>query len=128
MMRILVFLLACLTVAGGPLSAGDPAADFNISASVFPGTVTPPGTEGVITISITNLGPDDGTPLFSMQRTDDGSGLVNFPPLHFEFPGALLTGSCITVPLQRRRVLFDTGRRRGHGFGLLQTRFRSAAA
>ncbi len=94
-----VSLLAFLFVVG-QVSAGEPAADFSISASVAPGGVMPPGTEGVVTISITNHGPDDDTPLFGMLRTDDGTGVFNFPPLHFEFPEALLTGRCVAPPVQ----------------------------
>lgn len=95
--RILV--LAILLVAVGHLSAGEPLADFSISAEVLPGGVMPPGTEGIVTITVTNLGPDEGTPLFRMRRTDNGTGFFDYPPLHFEFPGALLTGPCVNVPL-----------------------------
>ena len=93
-----VSILTLLLVFGST-SAGEPAADLSISAAVAPSGVTPPGTEGVVTITVTNIGPDESTPLFSMRRTDDGTGVFDFPPLHFQFPGALLTGRCVTVPV-----------------------------
>src|SRR6056297_2621276 len=95
-----IFVFAFLTMACGQLSAGESAADYSISVDVTPGGVMPPGTEGVVTINITNQGPGDGTPLFGMLRTNDGTGAFNFPPIHFEFPGALLTGRCVAPPVQ----------------------------
>ena len=94
-----VSLLAFLFVVG-QVSAGEPAADFSISASVVPGGVMPPDTEGVVAITLTNLGPDGGSLLFSMQTTDDGTGFFSFPPLHFQFPEAFLAGPCVSGPFQ----------------------------
>jgi|GEM_PF-1734577 len=95
-----IFVFAFLTMACGQLSAGKPAADYSISVDVAPGGVMPSGTEGVVTINITNQGPDEGTPLFGMRGTDDGTGFFSFPPLNFEFPGAFVSGPCVTAPIQ----------------------------
>ena len=100
MICVRVFLLVFLMVVAGRLSAGEAEADFAISASVAPGGVMPPGTEGVVTITLTNLGPNDGSPLFSMQTTDDGTGFFSFPPLQFRFPEAFLAGPCVSGPFQ----------------------------
>lgn len=91
-------LLAVALFCFGSASAGDQVADFSIDASVIPSGVTPPGTAGVLTIVVSNIGPDSGVPIFEMERTDDGTGVSTFPPLQFEFPGALLTGPCTTPP------------------------------
>ena len=93
-----IFISVLLMAACGQLSAGESMADFSISASVSPDGIMPPGTESVLAITVTNHGPDDGVPLFYMDRTDDGTGVFNYPPLHFQFPGALLTGPCDTPP------------------------------
>lgn len=95
-----IFVFAFLTVACGQLSAGEPAADYSISVDVAPGGVMPPGSEGVVTINITNQGPDEWTPLFGMRGTDDGTGFFSFPPINFEFPGAFVSGPCVTAPIQ----------------------------
>jgi len=99
MKHIRVLLQGLMIVAAGQLFGGEPAADFSIAADVTPGGVMPPGTEGVVTIKVTNFGPDTGTAIFRMRRTDDGTGFFNYPPLHFQFPGAL-TGPCEGAPLQ----------------------------
>src|SRR6056297_351499 len=95
-----IFVFAFLTMACGQLSAGESAADYSISVDVTPGGVMPPGTEGVVTINITNQGPGDGTPLFGMLRTNDGTGAFNFPPIHFEFSGAFFSGPFFTATIQ----------------------------
>jgi len=89
--------LIFLIVVVGRLSAGEPAADFSIEASVAPGGVMPPATQGAVTITITNEGPDTGTAIFRMLRTDDGTGFNDYPPLEFQFPGGL-TGPCQNAP------------------------------
>lgn len=81
-------------IAVDPVSAGEAVADLSIDAAVQPTGVTAPGTEGIVTITITNLGPDTGSAIFTMLRTNDGTAL-SFPPLEFSGP---TTGPCGFIP------------------------------
>ena len=61
---------------------GEPLADLALSVSVAPDSSIPPGTEGTITLSITNLGPITASGIFGWDPTDIG-GDFSDPPLEF---------------------------------------------
>jgi len=90
-----LLILGLLTVPSLYLYAGDATVDLGISVSVAPAGVFPPGSEGVVSITITNYGPDGGNASLRMLRTPDGVG-ISFPPLVFL---DLLEGPCTTSPL-----------------------------
>ena len=88
MTRIGLFALAL--IGCDSVLAQQPVADLGIEVSVEPVGVTPPGTEGVISITITNFGPDTGTGTFRWVPTSTGTGF-GYPPLEFTGIG---TGPC----------------------------------
>ena len=88
MTRIGLFALAL--IGCDSVLAQQPVADIGIEVSVEPVGVTPPGTEGVISITITNYGPDTGTGTFRWVPTSTGTGF-GYPPLEFTGIG---TGPC----------------------------------
>lgn len=90
-----LLILGLLTLPSLYLYADDVTVDLGISVSVTPAGVLPPGSEGVVSISITNYGPDTGSAGFRMLRTPDGVGL-SYPPLSFI---GLVDGPCTGSPL-----------------------------
>jgi len=88
MTRIGLFALAL--IGCDSVLAQQPVADIGIEVSVEPVGVTPPGTKGVISITITNFGPDTGTGTFRWVPTSTGTGF-GYPPLEFTGIG---TGPC----------------------------------
>lgn len=85
-----IALAVFLTIGIIPALAQPIVADIGISVSIEPGGVMPPGTEGVVHITITNHGPDTGAGTFRWVQTDYGAGL-SYPPLVFL---GLTAGAC----------------------------------
>ncbi len=92
--RRFLLMLGLLTLPGLHLYAGEATVDLDISVSVTPAGVLPPGSEGVVSISITNYGPDIGSAGFRIRMTPDGMG-ISYPPLNFV---GLLDGPCKGSP------------------------------
>src|SRR6056297_3350427 len=76
---VLFALALGLTV---PAQAQQRVADIGIEVRIEPPGVTPPGTEGIVSITITNDGPDVGAGVFRWNQTGDVTGL-SYPPLEF---------------------------------------------
>jgi hypothetical protein len=77
-----LLILGLLTLPSLYLYAGDATVDLGISVSVTPAGDLPPGSEGVVSISITNYGPDSGRAALQLLQTPDGVG-TSWPPLVF---------------------------------------------
>lgn len=93
MMRLGFFAL--LFMACTSVEAGTPSADLGLEVGIQPGGVMPPGTDGVLSLSITNYGPDAQAGLIGWAATDDGVGF-SFPPLDFT---GVVKGSCGVSPI-----------------------------
>jgi len=88
----IVFILALIYC---PAHAGDASADIGIEVTVAPSNNLLPGTEGTISITITNSGPDMATALFQWFPTENGMGF-GFPPIAFT---GMVTGPCELSPV-----------------------------
>lgn len=74
-------------------AAGELSADVVIAVDVEPEGAIPSGTEGTISITLENLGPDTATVTFQWLAAADGTG---FPPLAFPSP---VVGPCLVSPV-----------------------------
>ncbi len=104
---VLFALALGLTV---PAQAQQRVADIGIEVRIEPPGVTPPGTEGIVSITITNDGPDIGAGVFRWNQTGDVTGL-SYPPL--EFLGRIV-GPCTISSFGQPPI--------GDNFGLHQVR------
>jgi len=84
-----------LVIVPMPIQAGTPLADIAIEVGVEPNGVTPPGTEGTVSLTITNYGPDVSAALIGWAVTSNGVGF-SFPPLDFV---GVATGPCGISPI-----------------------------
>lgn len=96
-MKYCRFLLTLwlLTLPNLHLYAGEAMVDLGISVSVSPAGVLPPGSEGVVSITITNYGPDSGSAALQLLQTPDGVG-KSWPPLVFT---EWFDGPCVVSPI-----------------------------
>lgn len=91
MFRSLIFGAACLISVVS--DAGAPSADVALEVGIEPVGAIPPSTEGTITVTISNLGPNEANVFFSWLPSENGAG---FPPLAFPvFP----VGPCFVSPV-----------------------------
>jgi hypothetical protein len=65
--------------------AGENSADITLSVTKEPRGTTPVGTEGVILITVSNLGPTTASAIFRWTPTDNGDRF-SYPPLEFPAP------------------------------------------
>lgn len=93
MMRLALVIF--VLVGAFPVQAGAASADISIDVSIDPPNPIPPGTEGTISITISNSGPDIGTVIFAWLATPNGTGF-GFPPLVFPGP---FRGPCGISPV-----------------------------
>jgi hypothetical protein len=82
--------LALLLIGGFSMQASGQINDLGIEVNIEPSGLTPPGTEGIISITITNNGPDINAAVFRWIPTQSNAGL-RYPPLQFT---GLTTGPC----------------------------------
>ncbi len=82
-------------VSSFSVEAGMASADIGIDVSIEPPNPILPGTEGTISVTIANSGPDMGTVLFGWSATPNGTGF-GFPPLAFPGP---FSGPCSISPV-----------------------------
>lgn len=91
-LAVLAYTLLCSFA----VEAGSATADISMDVSIVPSNPVTPGTEGTISISITNLGPDAAPfVLFQWFQTETGMG-TEYPPLEFL---ALESGPCGISPI-----------------------------
>lgn len=74
-------------------AAGELSADVAIAVDVEPEGAIPPGTDGTISVTLENSGPDTATVTFQWLAAADGTG---FPPLAFPSP---VVGPCLVSPV-----------------------------
>ncbi|NKI34712.1 hypothetical protein HFP89_05990 [Wenzhouxiangella sp. XN79A] len=91
MFRSLIFAAACLISVVS--DAGAPSADVALEVRIEPVGAIPPGTEGTITVTISNFGPNAANVFFSWLPSEDGAG---FPPLAFP---VFAVGPCFVSPV-----------------------------
>lgn len=93
MIRLSLFALMLIGCAS--IQADTPLADMGMEVHIEPDGVTPPGTEGIVSLTITNYGPDIDSGFIRWTPTPNGEG-IGYPPL--DFTGSA-TGPCGISPI-----------------------------
>lgn len=92
---IKLVLAICILAGSFSAQAGGASADISIDVTIEPSNPTPPGTEGSISTTISNSGPDTATVVFQWSATKNQTGF-GFPPLAFPEP---VNGPCSISPV-----------------------------